>query len=259
MTMEKEERIKSLEKALNLLLLLSRQDSPISLDNLRRLAGLSRTTCFRLLQTMQSLNFVERDPYSKGYRIGARSISIGAAALRNLSFRSVALPFMQDLRKETEETVILAVLDGNEIVVVEQVEGTYILSARLPVGSRAPVHCTATGKAILAYLPEPEVDRIMENIHFESRTDKTITSAKDFKGELEKVRAQGIAVNNEEMEKGFYANAAPILNHMGEPVAALSFAFPITRYSIHEAKRRNLTSLIQRASGAISAHLGFES
>ena len=99
--MTDKDRIKSLEKGLKLLALVSREKMPIGLDDLTRLAKLRKTTCFRLLKTMKSLNFIEQDSFSKGYMLGSRLISIGAAALNNLSLPKIALPFMEELRKKT--------------------------------------------------------------------------------------------------------------------------------------------------------------
>ena len=102
------ERVKSLEKALNLLILLSRQTEDISLDALSREADISNTTCFRLLQTMKRMNFVEQCPHSKKYKLGPRNISIGMAALSKKNVRDLALPYMNRLRTETKESVNLS-------------------------------------------------------------------------------------------------------------------------------------------------------
>jgi len=251
------DRVKSLEKGLTLLIVLSQQDQDLLLDDLTRLAGLSRTSCFRLLQSMKALNFVEQDPHSKRYRLGARNISIGAAALNNLSLRQISLPFMKKLRQETDETINLSILHDTEIVFIERLEARHIINTRLRIGSRLPAYCTCMGKAILAYLPQYKLNRILEEFQFERKTENTIVSAEALKRELEDVRVHERALNNEELEKGLCAIASPILNYTGEAVAALNVSFPLVRHSMGEAIR-DFAPLVKEACREISSHFGFQ-
>jgi IclR family transcriptional regulator, pca regulon regulatory protein len=250
------ERVKSLEKALNLLILLSRQTEDISLEDLSRAADISKTTCFRLLQTMKDQNFVEQSPDSKKYRLGPRNISIGAAALSKQSVRDLALPYMDRLRAETDESINLSVLDGSEIVFVERIEGSFIVNSNLRVGSRLPVHCSSMGKVMLAYLPDHKFGRIMDDIHLDRKTSKTIHSRERLLEELAAIRKSGVALNDEELEKGLFAVAGPIRDHSGEAVAALNISFLLVRHGRKKALKGFLP-LVQKACREISALLGY--
>ncbi|MEW6265842.1 MAG: IclR family transcriptional regulator [Thermodesulfobacteriota bacterium] len=254
---DEKDRVKSLEKALGLLILLGDSSSSLSLDQLTQQAGLKKTSCFRLLRTMMRLGFVEQEAETKNYHLGSRNISIGAAALNSLSLRRTALPYMRELRKETGETVNLAILEGTEIVFVERLESEHILSTHHKVGDRLPVHCTCMGKSLLAFLPEHKLNEVLSQIRFTRRTPRTITSREAFLTELKKVRAQGLAVNVEELEPGLGAVAGPIRNHRGEAVASINIAFPTIRHDPKQAITR-FAPKVKEACLAISRSLGFQ-
>ncbi len=253
---DEKDRIKSLEKALNLLILLSRSKSSLSLDELTKQSELKKTSCFRLLQTLRKLNFVEQDPGSKDYYLGSRNISIGAAALNSLSLRRTALPYMQRLQRETKETVNLCVLEGTEVVFVERLESEHILSTHHKIGDRLPVHCTCMGKSILAFLPEGKAEDVLREIRFTRRTPHTITSQEAFRRELREVRKRGLAVNIEELEQGLCAVACPVRNYSGEAVASINIAFPALRHEPKQAIKR-FSPMLKLACLEISKSLGF--
>lgn len=250
------ERVKSLEKGLRILVLLSRSQSSLSLDEVTRISGFSKTSCFRILQTMKDLNFVEQNARDSTYRLGARNISLGAATLKHLSLRELAVPFMQRLQEQTRETINLTILDQTEVVFVERLEATHIISTHHHIGDRLPVYCTSMGKAILAFLPPARLDLLLEQIPMEVKTDQTIDSPEKLRIELERIRKTGLAVNNEELEKGLCAVAAPVLDSLGEPVAALNIAFPLIRYTFREAFD-HYAPLVKHAAGEISKGLGY--
>jgi IclR family pca regulon transcriptional regulator len=255
--MADKERVKSLEKGLRLLVLLSRQESPLSLDEITRLSGFKKTVCFRLLQTMKDLNFVEQDSKTKNYRLGWQNISIGAATLKDLSLRRVALPFMQKLRQDTGETVNLAILEGTDIVFVERLEADHILGTRNRIGERLPVYCTCMGKAILAFMPPSRQEEIISKIDFRPLTGRTLTTPEQLRRELARVRSEGVAVNDEELEDGLCAIGAPLMDYTGFAVAALNVAFPTFRHSKEKALR-NFAPAVKEASRKISTLLGYE-
>ena len=251
-------RIRALEKGLELLILLSRHDDEVSLEQLSREAGFSKPTCFRLLQTMRRLNFVAQSVATKGYRLGPRNISIGTAALDRQSVRSIAISYMRRLREQTDETINLTILDGNEIVFVERIEAKFIVNSNLYVGSRLPVHCSSMGKAILAYLPEYKLNAVLQGLDLKPRTAKTITSRERLIEELARIRATGISINNEELEKGLCAVAGPIRDHSGEAIAALNVSFPLVRHDVVEDALAAFVPMVKAACNEISGLLGFK-
>jgi IclR family pca regulon transcriptional regulator len=250
-------RVRALEKGLALLSVLSRQDSELSLERISQISGFSKTTCYRLLQTMRRLHFVTQSDETKGYQLGARNISIGMAAMDRHSVRSISVPYMRRIKAQTNETVNLTILDGVEVVFVERIEANFIINSNLYVGSRLPVHCSSMGKAILAYLPEDTLFSILDKLDFQPHTAKTITSRKQFMEELTRIRTRGIAVNNEELEKGLYAIAAPILDRSGASIAAMNISFPLVRHCIREAMA-DFVPIIKQACMEISNLMGFK-
>jgi DNA-binding IclR family transcriptional regulator len=259
MTSEPKDRnhIRALEKGLELLILLSRHDTELSLERLSKKAGFSKTTCFRLLQTMRRLNFVTQSAETKCYQLGPRNISIGTAALDRQSVRSIAVPYMRRIRAQTNETVNLTILDGAEVVFVERIEANFIVNSNLYVGSRLPVHCSSMGKAILAYLSEEKLVQILDKLDFQPRTAKTIITRTQLIEELTGIRSTGTAINNEELEEGLFAIASPIRDHSGEPIAAMNISFPLVRHRIQDTLA-DFVPIIKEACVEISSLLGFK-
>ncbi len=248
--------IKSLEKALNIISLLSQHGLPLKLEELVKISGLRKTSCFRILQTLTRSGFALKDKETCGYFIGPKMISIGLTALESRGIREVALPFMKEIRQKTGATVNLAILNGADVIFVERLQSAHIVEGNLSVGSRLSAHLSSMGKAILAHLPETELNAVIKQIHFERKTDKTIISGKALKEELKKIRAAGFAVNNEELATGLYAIAVPLLNHTGAAVAGLNISFLLARHPREEAMQ-NFSPMMMKAGREISVMMGF--
>ena len=248
--------IKSIEKGLNIISLLSQHGSPLKLEELVRISGVRKTSCFRILQTLTRAGFALKDKDTGGYFIGPKMIAIGLTALESRGIRQLALPFMKEIRKATGATVNLAILSGAEVIFVERLQSAYIVEGNLSVGSRLSAHLSSMGKAILAHLPEAELDVVLKQIRFEKKTEKTISSIRALKEALRKIREAGFALNEEELETGLFAIAVPLLNHTGVAVAALNISFLLTRHSREDAMR-NFCPLMLRKGREISAMMGF--
>lgn len=250
--------IKSLEKGLNMLSLLSRHGSPLKLEELVKVSGVRKTSCFRILQTLTRAGFAVKDRDTCGYLIGPKIISIGLAALESKGIRELALPLMKEIRERTGTTVNLGILDGHDVIFVERFQSAHIVETNLQVGSRLPVQLSSMGKAILAYLPEAELEAILKQIRLEKKTEKTITSIAALRRELRKIRKKGFALNDEELETGLFAIAVPLRNHAGAAVAAMNLSFPLMRHSREEAMEV-FCPMILDAGKKISAMIGFHS
>ncbi len=255
--MNDRDHIKSLEKSLNIICRLSEHGAPLKLEELVKICGVKKTSCFRILQTLARSGFVDKDPETKGYFIGARMISVGLAALDSRGVREVALPFMKDIREKTGTTVNLAILSGPDVIFVERLRSAHIIETNLRIGSRLSVHLSSLGKAILAYLPEDEVGAILAQVRFDRKTDKTIASIGTLKEELKEIRRKGFALNDEELETGLFAVAGPLRNHSGEAVGAMNVSFPLSRLSKPKALKL-FCPLILETCRKISYGLGFQ-
>lgn len=252
--MKERDYIQSIEKCFTLLVHLSAPDAPFRLEDLTQKTGYNKTTCFRFLKTMCQLGLVEQN--RKSYHLGPAIASLGLKALKGLNLRQTALPLMKGLRDETGETVNLSLLSGTEIIFIERVMSDYLVNTNINVGDRLPVYCASMGKAILAFLSESNIEKIISQLDFKARTGRTLTSAAALRRELAEIRSRGYAFNDEELEKGLRAVAAPIIGYTGEAFAALNIAWTTAR----RPSRRTFRDFSAKAVAAaekISAAVGF--
>ena len=214
--------------------------------------GLNKTTAFRLLATLQSLGYVHQDESTKKYRPTPRVLDLGCAALDGMELRRIALPHMQVLSRKHDESVSLAVLFGTEIVYLERVETTRLLSITLAVGTRIPAYCTSMGKVLLANQPPARLGEILEQIALVPWGPGTILSAEALLQDLEITRQRGYSINNEELGAGLRSTAAPIWSPTGEVIAALNIAVPSPRVSLEKLEAVFAPDVVAAAK-AISA------
>jgi len=252
------DHLRSLERGLMILELVAQMGTPARLETLVHKSGLRKTTCFRIVKTMTVLGFLAKDPETRALRLGPKAIAIGLAAVGSERVREIAAPYMRELRDRTGATVNLGILVGPEVVFVERMQSSYIMESTLRVGSRLPAHCSSMGKAIIAFLPEEEREAILGKLAFEKKTPNTITNREAFVRELETIRRRGFSVNNEELEIGLFAVAAPLLNRNGVAVAAINVSFPLTRHSKEEAMAA-LAPRVLEVSQKVSRLLGWRS
>ncbi len=222
--------IKSIEKCFVILDCIYSRHRLMTLEQITQITGYKKTTCFRILKTLQTLGIVELSPGTKKYQYGHRLAAIGLSALKNMNLRQVSLPILQKLRDETGETINLTVLSGSDILYVERVMSDYLVNVNVNIGDRLPVYCASMGKVILAYLPETELEKVLSSITFARKTEKTIVSKSALLDELDTIRENGYAINDEELEKGLRAVAAPIFDYTGKAFAATNIAWTTARH-----------------------------
>ncbi len=216
--------------------------------------NLNRTTTYRLLTALESAEYVERDPTTEGYHLGSGLIALGGRAQRANPVRAVALPELEALAAETSETATLEVLHGGEMVIIEEIPGEFVTSGSQHIGSRWPVYATSTGKAILAALAVDELSAALPSL-FISLTEKTIASADELRICLDEIRRAGYAVVAEELEMGFVAVGAPVLDAAGRPVAAISLGGTLTRMTGERIPE--IGARVRHAAGRTSHKLGY--
>jgi DNA-binding IclR family transcriptional regulator len=221
--------LSTLDKGLHVLEALSRADGAgVTLTQLSRSLGMHRTTLFRILGTLQARGYVSRQPDGDRYRLSVRVLSLASALLQDLDIRHVARPSLEALCADTRELVHLVVLDRGEVVTVERVDGGQAVSPRSAIGARRPAYCTAAGKAILAYLPDAEVNEMLER-GMESFTPRTITRPAALLQQLAEVRERGYAWDGEEYLEGVRCVAAPVFGIEGKVAGSVSLAAPAMR------------------------------
>lgn len=185
-------------------------------------------TVHRLLNTLMRHDFVERNSHC--YRIGLRAFAVGSAFLAHLDLRARALPFLFELRNLTGETVQMAVLENSEVVYIERVlSQSPVAYMKSRVGAVLPAYCTGLGKALLAFAPPDLVQQYLETVPLVPQTSLTITDPQHLLEELAVIRRDGYAMDRGEREATVRGVAAPVFNHEGNAVAAVSVAGPAER------------------------------
>jgi IclR family transcriptional regulator, acetate operon repressor len=215
--------------------------------------GLSRSATYRIADRLRGWGFLEANPATEALRLGSEAVRLGMAALASLEVTRVAPPHLRRLADRTQETVNLAVLDGDEIVYIHKEEGTLAVKMSAQLGSRRPLHCTALGKAYLAALPPPELEVRLAGLELTRFTAATITDRAALGAELDRVRRRGWAVDDEEVEEGVYCLGAAVRDHRRLAVAAISVAGPAYRV---RAKATQTGALVAETAAAISRRLG---
>lgn len=213
--------------------------------------SLNKTTVFRIVRALEQEGMLTRDPERDVYCLGPELMVLGARAVRSADFRAIARSQLEMLAERTGESATLEVLAGDDTLILDEVLGKFILGGAGEIGTRWPAHATSTGKVLLAAqlrsggsLPT----------RLEARTKSTITSIARLERELEQVQEMGYAVANEELEPGFVAIGAPVHNHEGQVVAAISVGGPTVRMTAERIP--TLGRLVRRAADVVSRGLG---
>ncbi len=249
-----ERLIQSIERAANVLELFLTTSPELSVKEISEKLQLSKSTVHGIIKTLEHRGYLQQNPEDLKYKLGIKLFTLGNFVGKHLDIGNIARPIIRDLADELNETVHLVTLQRDEVVYIEKVEGPRALTIYSHIGKRAPVHCTGVGKAILAYLSEIEVDRLLSSASLEAFTEHTMTDVNQIKKHLVSVRETGYAVDDEEIELGLKCIAAPIFNHKGNVIASISCAAPKMR--LDEEKQPKVIAGIKRAASEISTSLG---
>lgn len=228
---------------------------PVGVSELARALGLDKSRVYRLLLTLKAKGYLEQDPATRKYMVGPKLVVLSSRILGNNDLYVQARPVMKKVRKGTGETVHLAVRMEDHAVYIAQEISPEVIGVNTEVGQREPLYCTAVGKALVAFLPEEEMDAIVQRLEFRPYTPRTITSPAQFKAHCWDVRAQGYAVDDEELHPGVRCIGAPIRGHEGSVVASLGISGPASRLS-HDAIPR-LARIVVHSANEISYRLGY--
>lgn len=215
---------------------------------------LHRATVHRLVTSLTNAGILERVPGSDKYRLGVRLLELGLSVLRHMDFRREAIPYMRDMVDRFGEVCDLGILEDGQVLYIDVLPSRYPIAVAVSTGMRLPAHCTASGKAILAFLPPEEVNALLPG-PLPRLTDHTITSHAALFQQLEEIRQRGWALDDEETEIGVRAVAAPIRDITGRAVASIGIPGPAGRMS-YERIEEMAAALIE-AARTISARLGW--
>jgi IclR family transcriptional regulator, pca regulon regulatory protein len=239
------EYVQSLERGLAVMQVFSREHPRLTLADVARLSGLTRATARRVLLTLEHLGYARSN--GRGFELTPKVLDIGYAYLSSLDLAATAEPAMEALVERTHESCSAAVLDGAEIVYVARVPTKRIMTISLGLGSRLPAYATSMGRVLLAELEPAQVDELIGSASLPGVTDRTITDPADLHDELARVRRQGWALVDQELELGLRSIAAPLRNRQHTAVAAINVSSHAGRVSLDVIRRDFLPALLDTA------------
>jgi IclR family transcriptional regulator, KDG regulon repressor len=246
---------KSLQKALRILLHLGQHGPELGVTQLASDLNLDKATVHRLLNAMETFGMIERNPDSERYRLGLKLHELGNKAVESRTLQSEAHRFLLEMSRRCHETVSLAIPGAGGILCLDRVNSPHtLITVRTNVGAHFPAHCTAVGKAVLAFLPDQEINAILLRNGLPRFTPSTFTRAPDLKENLRQVRQRGYAIDNQELERGLSGVAAPVLLSEYRVVAAVGIAGPTLRFRAKELTQK--IALVREIAAKLSASLG---
>ncbi len=252
---EKRYYIESLGRGLQILEAFSEASPSLSLTEITSIVKLDKSTVFRFVYTLEQLGYLERDRETKRYRPGLKVLRLGFGVLGSLEIAQIARPYLKALSAECGETTNMTIRDGAEIVYVVRNRTQQIISVNLQLGSRLPVYCTSMGKAQLVDFSPQELSDLLGKGPYPKRGPNTITTFDGLATELDKVRRQGYAINDEELEAGLRSAAAPIRSRDGEVAAAVNISTTSARVLLEDIEN-TLAPMVVNTARDISLALG---
>ncbi len=248
--------VQSLERALNILNKLSEYPDGISIAQLSKQVGLTKSTTHRLLATLLNMNYVTKDKVTDKYKLGLQVLFLSRNLLNNSDIVTTAKPYLEKLSREVNETVHLCIEDNGEVIYVDKIESNQTIRMFSRIGSRAPMYCTAVGKVLLSDADHDQFEELVSSMEFIPRTENTITSREQFIKEIEKVKKQGYAIDNSENEAFLRCIAYPIFDHKGKIIASFSISGPTNRVTM-ELINNSLIEKMKEYSLKISRNFGY--
>jgi IclR family KDG regulon transcriptional repressor len=247
-------QLSSVANSIRLLTSFSGEEDELGITALAGRLRLAKSTVHRLAATLTGAGFLEQNRQTGKYRLGVALFELGALVRRRMDVAHEARPRLRELLEKTGETVQLGIVDHDSVLFVYEMESPRAIRLGSAVGGRAPLHCTAIGKVLLAHQPAEYVRALAER-GLAAFTPKTHTRREPLLAMLEEVRQRGYAVDDEESESGLRAIAAPVRNHAGTVVAALGLAAPLQRMS--KKVMHTCVPSVTAAAAAVSARLGY--
>jgi IclR family transcriptional regulator, KDG regulon repressor len=249
-------RIHVIDRAAQILDCFGFEHQELSVSEIGAKTNLHRSTAHRILMALEYNDLIQQNPENGKYRLGIKLFRLGHQAVSHLNLREICRPFLTRIMTETKETVHLAVLDEDQVLYLDKVEGPHALRMPSRVGRRIPTYCTSLGKAMLSCLDDQQVKNIFRNQVLRPYTANTLKTASQLLYDLRMIRKRGYSIDNEEIEIGLRCVGAPIKDYTGAMVGAISAAAPSARLSgqkIHTVGR-----LVVTTAEEISEKLGYE-
>lgn len=248
-------RVPNLEKGIAVIEHLSLKPEGETLQEIKLALDISQTTAYRILNTLVRLDYLTFNEYTKQYKLTRKLLTLGFRSLNEHNLLETVLPHLRDLRDRVKETACFGVLGDEKGIFIEQARGHHAFCFVLSPGKSFELHCSAPGKAIMAYLPVTVRNRYLSYMTFPRYNSRTITSREAYLEELEKVYRQGYALDDEEELSGVICAGAPILNYTGYPCGSIWISGPKDRLT--KEQLYITVQVIKEVAGQISAELGY--
>ena len=248
-------KVPNLEKGIAVIEYLSSRSEGETLQAIKVALDISQTTAYRILNTLVRLGYLSFDEDTKRYKLTRKLLTLGFRSLNEHNLLETVLPHLRDLRDRVKETACFGVLGDEKGIFIEQARGDHAFCFVLSPGKPFELHCSAPGKAIMAYLPVTVRNRYLSYMTFPRYNSRTITSREVYLEELEKVYQQGYALDNEEELSGVICVGAPVLNYTGYPCGSIWISGPKDRLT--EEQLRSTVQIVKEIAGQISAELGY--
>ncbi|TFV64027.1 UNVERIFIED_ORG: IclR family transcriptional regulator [Bacillus sp. AZ43] len=245
--------VQSLDRGLAVIRAFDAEHPRLQLSEVARLTGLTRAAARRFLLTLVELGYVRVD--GREFSLRPRVLELGYSYLSGLTLPDVAQPHLEALVGRVDESSSVSVLDGNDVVYVARVHTKRIMTVLITVGTRFPAYATSMGRVLLAGLPDAELDAYLDRAELTPLTSRTVTDPGRLRKVLERVRSQGFAVVDQELEEGLRSAAAPVHDRQGAVVAAVNLSVSASRTTLRQLEEDFLPPLLETA-GQISRDLG---
>ena len=247
--------VPNLERGLLIIELLATHPKGLTLSEIIQVSDITKSSAFRIVNTLIFKNYLQKNETTKKITLSRKMLSLGISAMNEQSVVELSIDIMRALRDELKESVMLGIVLGDTGTILEQVASSYPVKLSVEQGTRFNLHTSVGGKSILAFLPEEESMAIVNSLKFTKSTENTITSKKEFKEELVKVKSKGYAIDNGEDIQGIHCIGAPIFNEYGYPVACLWITAPHGRLPHDEFETKG--KVIVKYALEISLKLGY--
>jgi IclR family transcriptional regulator, KDG regulon repressor len=255
--MAKDYTVPAVQRTVQVLEILAGSHQGISLADLSRQTRIPKSSLFRILLTLEQYSIVTQDHDRSQYSLGMKLIDWGNRALEKIDLKTVSHPHLIRMSHETHESYYVAVLDQEDVIIIDRADTPEIWRMVARLGQRSPLHCTATGQVMIAELGDEAIDDIIKRHGLKKFTPATITGATRFKKRLAEVRAQGYSVADAEYKTDLCAIAVPIRDHHGRVCASLMTAMHSDRARRNKQQVSQLVSILKRESEVISRDIGF--
>jgi DNA-binding IclR family transcriptional regulator len=249
--------LQTVGRALRLLALFTeRPTTGWALTEIAQVMALSKATASRLLATLVSFRYLQRDPNTLRYQLGPVVAGLAGAALASIDLRHVALPVMRVLTEQTGETSLLHVISYLDSVCIEKIDSAQPVHVAYDIGHRGPLYAGCSGKSLLAFLPPPEIETVLARLDFRAYTRRTISSVEQLRPELHETRTRGYAESTGELDEGVSSVGVPIFDVAGAVRAAIVVVCPSARWS--GAHRQRCISATIEAGRQLCSQLGHD-